>query len=957
MKGLLRAACVAAVLAWGSIAIAQSAELLGRKVRVSIASQSVSEALQALAKAADFQLIVPMQAVDGMKSPGAVGEFTVREALDAVLAGLPLSYTLVNEGTLSIEGRKEPMRVDLDALNAAAVEVTGSRLTQNPRADGTVATPGPVAILNRAELDSFGISSVSDALRYLPQQPYGPRPPFASPSSAGLVELRGLGIGATLPLINGRRTVSTASLIAYGAFDLNAIPLAAVERIEVLSDSSSAVYGTDAIGGVINVILKRDISRPTLDLHYGGADGGAVERRATASVGFDEGALHAMVIADYMDNGGLLGEKRRWHNQDYRRYGGRDERAATANPGNVSSLNGENLPGLSSSFAAVPIGSSGLLTPADFVNTADTVNRESLYRYWSAVPASRRRGLIAAADFDVSSTINAFAEMQYSDGAITTQYEPATRHLIVPATNPFNPFGIPVAVDYLFSGVGPTRFELESKMKRFVAGIRGERSLWNWDLSVLRITDSAETQTMNNVDDARVRQALAEVDPSRALNVFEDGPGGSPELLTSLVSNRPGNAYSSSGTQVAAVARGALAALPAGNVEVVVGAESLWSREHLSERLTSLDADRSVSAIFAEARAPLVDASMDIPGISELALTVAARADHYSDFGIAFNPQFGFLWRPVDDVMVRASYGTSFRAPSLYELYAPRTDIPDLAIPDPLRNGEISATTFTVGGNPELQPIEATSLTAGFVLTPNAIPALQVSATYWRIHMSNQVRVLPFNIVLSNPERFADRIDRSERTPEDIAAGLPGKLIGVDISRINFGDIESDGLDVGVKYSVETKFGDFTQSASATWVHGYETVDFPGTAATERLGIATPLGTIARWRGVATLSWKKGGLTLSTTARYTAGAVDVDFLTGERRRRIGAQIPIDVQAAGELDRLHASAWLDGVVVTAGITNIANEDPPFAEIGGAIGFDTLQGDLRGRFGYLRLSKSF
>ena len=168
----------------------------------------------------------------------------------------------------------------------------------------------------------------------------------------------------------------TAANAAFNAFDLNMIPIAAVERVEVLSDAASAVYGADAVGGVVNLILKRELERVEADVRYGAASGGAEERRASLSGGFGTERVNASLVLDYFDREFLLGaERERWRDQDYGRFGGTDSRSANANPGNITSRTGANLPGLSSTWAAVPVGSTGIgLTPADFEATAGQRN-------------------------------------------------------------------------------------------------------------------------------------------------------------------------------------------------------------------------------------------------------------------------------------------------------------------------------------------------------------------------------------------------------------------------------------------------------------------------------------------------------------------------------------------------------------------------------------------------------
>jgi iron complex outermembrane receptor protein len=155
-----------------------------------------------------------------------------------------------------------------------------------------------------------------------------------------------LGKGATLVLIDGRRTITSAFLGAQGGFDLNSIPLAAVDRIEVLSDSASAIYGADAVGGVVNVILKKNIESPSASFYYGGADGGADETRASLAAGLSGDRFRVSATLDYLYRDFLMGSQRdRSANADFRRFGATDFRVATADPGNILSATAANLPG------------------------------------------------------------------------------------------------------------------------------------------------------------------------------------------------------------------------------------------------------------------------------------------------------------------------------------------------------------------------------------------------------------------------------------------------------------------------------------------------------------------------------------------------------------------------------------------------------------------------------------
>jgi iron complex outermembrane receptor protein len=939
-----------------------------------IKSQPLADALTAWAQLTGYQIVVPQsKAAERITAP-IKGNMTAQESLDRLLAGTGLIFERINDRTVAIhEDFSGPLPIEPDPkaqpilASLEKVEVTGTRLpmtAEDIKANGWPLTPGPVTVFSRKKLDQLGVSQTADFLDYLSQAPFRAR---EAQMSGQFAQARGLGFDNTLVLINGRRTLPSALSVQFNAFDLNTVPPAAVEQIEVLPDSASAVYGSDAIGGVVNIILKKNVTDTTLDLDYGTAADGGVERRAALISGYSNERFRTSLVFEYFHRDSLLGaERERWNNQDFRRFGGRDYRFVQTNPGNIRSLTTANLPGLPSPFAAVPAGSTGIgLTRENFLATAGQQNKESLYRYLSILPESQRTGATASVELDLTSGMTAFGEALYVDKTMDFQLTPERLlGAVVPATNPFNPFGVAVAVDYLFDEVGPLQRKERSKVSRALGGLRGTWSTWDWELSFLKSDDDGSTRKRNEVDMSRVAKALSATDPDQALNVFRDGPGGSAALLTSLIADARVGKYSSTGTHTSVVLRGPLFDLPAGRVQMVVGGERRTETVAYDQPNSSgapgsvvVNGDRKVTAAFGEMRIPLVNHAMQVPAVKELSFTLAARQDRYSDFGDTFNPQYGLLWRPFADVMLRASHGTSFRAPSQFELFLPKSII-SFALPDPLRNGKPANITLTAGGNPNLDPAEARSTTAGIVITPSAVPGLQFSASYWRIDMENMVNIPPLFQLAASPSDDSGRVVRAERTAEDIAAGFPGVLTHLDISRINMGDLKTSGVDIAADYTIDTRYGRIAPSVFATWVDQYETVVFPGDRPTERTGVADRSGTIPRWRFVGSLEWSLRGLNLSTTVRHTPHYRDTNSLSQILERRVHAQTLMDAQASIELESVFGerSIW-SGAKVTAGISNIFDKEPSFSEVLGDLGYDPTQGDLRQRFGYIKVSKRF
>jgi iron complex outermembrane receptor protein len=371
-----------------------------------------------------------------------------------------------------------------------------------------------------------------------------------------------------------------------------------------------------------------------------------------------------------------------------------------------------------------------------------------------------------------------------------------------------------------------------------------------------------------------------------------------------------------------------------------------------------VNGDRNVTAFFGELRVPLVDAAMQVPAINDLSFTLAARHDSYSDFGHTFNPQYGLLWKPSANVTLRASYGTSFRAPSQFDLYLPTTVI-SYAIPDPLRKGQQTPVTIAAGGNPNIKPTVARSATAGIVVRPSSVPNFELSTSYWRIEMEKLVTIPPLFLLAATEPDDSGRVVRAERTAEDVAAGFPGVLTHLDVSRVNAGSLNTSGVDFSATYSFDTPYGRFAPSLFATWVSKYETVIFPGEQPVERVSVAnSDIGTIPRWRIVASLEWSLRDLNLSVTARHTPHYWDANTLGQVIDRHVGSQTLVDAQASFELGSIFGehSTW-SGVKLTAGVSNLFDKEPEFAEVGREQGYDPSQGDLRQRFGYIRLSKRF
>lgn len=905
---------------------------------LNISTGLLIEAIKQFSEQTDVQYTVDSQAteVDRLQVEGFRARLSARAALARILAGSSLSTDWQGDHTVRIfPGIVLPPE---GAGGQRAMEVTGTRL-------GSGEGPAPIRVYNREQIDRLGVSSLPGVATYLTQQPFS-FGGWVQRSAAQHFQLRGLGVDTTLVLINGRRAQPSASSVSLNAFDLNTIPLTAVERIEVMSDSASAIYGSDAIGGVVNIFLKREIDTPDIFLHYGGADGGAYERRAAATVGTSGQRFKSALTLDYFDRSMLVGAERDlWRNQDFRRFGGKDYRTTAAPRANVYSLTGTPLPGLPMSQASVPVGSPGVgLRPEDFLATAGEVSLYSAQQTASVEPYRKQLSAVGSAEFSIDDRSVVFGEMLMSTSDIVDQGAlAAVTRQIVPAENPFNPFGQAVRVDFSLAGTKPSSVLTEGQLTRFVLGARGGLSRWDWELALTSSNEGAHVERANELDLSRVQAALWSTDPQTALNPFADGPAGSDALLSSLVRDQDFD-YLSQAWLLSGFLGGPLFRMPGGTSELVVGGEV--RREGVKAVDTSpLERDRDIVSEFAE---------LNLPLLKQLSLKLALRADSYEHAKGSVNPQYGFVWRPNQDWLVRAAYGTSFRPPSLAELSFPRGELL-FSLADPRRGGSLSPVRVIYGGNPDLKNVSAHSFTTGVAYRVSDSPGLHWGAHYWRVVMDNRI-VLPSILNLEKLEEVLGRVMRAAPTEADRSASWPGALQSVDVSLLNYGRLETSGIDVDLSYRIVERVGHLQAALSATWVDKYASQDIATIQSSDRVGIANILGTIPEWRLIGSLTWEGSGWGVSTTATFTPSYQDSD-LTGPLNRRLPSRTVVDMQAWLELGRLFGPACFDGLKVTAGTLNLLDEEVDFANAGVRYGFDVSQAALMQRFAYLRIIKSF
>jgi iron complex outermembrane receptor protein len=801
--------------------------------------------------------------------------------------------------------------------------VTGTRL--QPRAAEQSARD--VRVYDRKRIQRSGTTTVAEFLATVPEVSINSN---ESTFGATTARLRGAREGSTLILINGRRTQAvTADAALIGFFDLNTIPLSMIERIDVLPTGSSAVYGGEALAGVVNIVLRSDFEGAEASIGYKTADG-TDEQNYYGGLGWSGDSASVSLMASYSDRSPLSGSEREKTNSgDLRRFGGPNLNTVFLGaPATVSSISG-NLPGLNSNVAAVPRGSSGIgLQPSDFAATAGTQNLGTFNHYQDLLLHSVRKGAFVSAKYRFENDIELFAEVlasQFDSSGFTTP--PIFQQTTVPASNAFNPFGVAVRVSGVVGGT-PERatFGFRDELFRPLIGARGTFGAWGWELTASSSRDRGGQDIYSQANAALVTAALASSDPATALNPFVDGPVASPQLMDQLYSVDAATDWEGDATILNGFARGPLLQLPAGALDAVIGAE--YEESGLKR---GMDSNRYASAVFTELRLPLMARG---DGGELLALSGAARLDDYSDFGSETTWQGGIEFRPMDSLLLRATYGTAFKPPTLFALGQPRSSSP-LPVTDPLRNREPAVIESISGGNPDLDPTTSESSTLGIAWSPRSVQDLNLSLTAWTLRIDNAINLPNAQFIIDNESSYPGRVVRAPA-----AAGQVGTLVSADRSYINFGSIREEGLDSAIDWSLQTSAGLFSPGLAATYMTKFEGASAPGGADVNRLSHAIADGIFApRLKGTASLGWSPGdALKLSLAGRYVGRYHDYT-----PTHMLGDNWYLDVTVeVGVLSNLR-------MFLTC--TNCADKLPPYSTH--FRGYDIYNYDLIGRTIFLRL----
>ncbi|OWQ93768.1 TonB-dependent receptor [Roseateles aquatilis] len=880
------------------------------------------------------------------------------------------------------------------------VQITGSAIKR-------IADEGalPVQVLTRADITKAGVTTAAELMATVSALSNSLTDGvsigtggFRDQMGFNSANLRGLGTSSTLVLLNGRRMANFASPGDDNGVDLNNIPAAAIERVEVLLDGASALYGTDAIGGVINFITRKDYQGVQLDV-YGGVsgEGGAGKRTASIAAGhgdLERDGFNVMGVLDFQKTGALRTSQRDFIS-DLRIPERLPHLLSSAGfPGNIR-LGGDQLDYLQSQgfqLNGKPITSRNinlsipncqpphtLYLPAGIGGvdgcTYDYMRDLELY------PKTDKGSFLGRGVFRINDAHQAFIEASYTrskswyvgtsnriDADLDVSLIPALAATGLGAALPDDRL---ITVRTRMLEAGPRASELVSTGSRVVVGMTGTIGAWDYDWGYNHST--------NRVSDRDVRGYLPYDETLQAyadgiLNPF--GPSSAAGLAFLRDKNIDQEVRRARGTMdsLDVKATRSLMKLGGGDLAIALGAElrreksdSAASDLLISDNIlgdpTPGDAQftnnsRKVWAAYGELLAPLT---------KEWELQFAVRHDHYQQVGSTTNPKIGLRYAPMNNLTFRASAGTGFRAPSMNDLYRSVKVSETATLPDPVCMREndndlgFCANNWETRtyANPNLKPEKSRQFSIGVLADPS--PEWSMGLDYWYIEKRNLISTLGDDVILANLDKYEPLVHRYNENE-----GLPGcaydpsdsEICFIELRKENRGKQKASGLDMTLQYrSAGTDWGRFGVKLVGTLTLSSKKQPGDGDPYISNLGRFVTDGVVQRWRHRLNVDWSKGPWSVNLANTFYSGYDDQNSAIDTNTGSIVGKNKVKAYSLWDL----SGGWeaTQALTVRAGVKNLFDTAPPFSNQAYFFisGYDPSYTDPRGRFFYLSASYRF
>ena len=860
--------------------------------------------------------------------------------------------------TIGFTGAVNAQETEEAADAVEKIEVTGSRIRRTD-----IEGANPVTVMSRVDIEKFGVTSIGDVLQAIPSAGSAIN---TNNNNGGngttTINIRGIGSNRTLVLVNGKRWAPGLG----GSVDLNNIPAAIIERIEVLKDGASAVYGSDAIAGVVNIITRQDFEGVQASGYVGQWDEGDGNKEQW-DIGFgtanDKGNVYFNI--SYVEEEPTLAGDR--------------EISAVPTFGTPEGFGGSSAPPQGRFFTFDQDGnaysqqgdSNGGLEP--WVEPTSRFNFAP-FNYLST--PQERTNIYTQARYELTDNLSVNVTGFYGNRKSEQALAPTPLFIgtafgdtgfTLSANNPFSPYDFDVTTDqdvldadpnaremFLFGRrmmeAGFRSFKQNVDQFQFNGGFEGvfefadREFFWDVNYTYADITQNTSTEGLLNMD--RVARAIG--DPANCtgdcvpLNLF----GGAPEVIgegtitqemLDYITFTAQDELNSSLESYSANISGEVMELPAGYLAFAAGYEKRWQSGYdqpdaiIAAGITSGNARLPTSGAFSVEEAYLelaVPLLSDMPGVEQLDLELATRYSDYSNFGDTTNSKVGLKWRINDDLLVRGTWSEAFRAPSLTELFSGNSDaFPPLT--DPCNGGAAanpnlpgcagipasyqqpnSQIRITTGGNANLEAEEAESFTYGFVYSPEQLDGLSITFDVFDIEVDNAVSSVGAQTILNACA------ETGETLCSLITRGSGGNVVDLFNGQINLGGQTTSGFDYNVAYNFETEYGDFRVNWDGTYIDERSLIvvdPVSGTSETfNDAGQAGDRDVVPRLRTNLSLTWNYDDWTANWLMRYIGNTTELCQIDGGELDQQLCSDPVDPTAeeGNSFNELEAMAYHD-----------------------------------------------
>lgn len=858
-----------------------------------------------------------------------------------------------------------------DETVLAEVVVTGSRVRGAAPVGSTVIT------LDRDALEGAGQATVDRIIKDLPLNFDLGVSENSRAQSGGAgnivygntVNLRGIGPYATLVLIDGHRVTNNTR-----STDPSIIPTLGLERVEVVADGASAIYGSDAVAGVVNLIPRRRLDGTEAFARVGAAaQGGFSEWVTGAAWGkvWDRGQF--MLAYEHVDRQNLSGDDRDFFVANQTPFGGRDYRTTRCNPGTIV---------IGATTYAIP--AAGVTQANAAALTAGTANRCNELVGQDLFPRQKYDSASTTFRYEITPAISLFGDGYYSYRRFTRGAAFGTARLTVPDTNAFfvRPAGFAGTsyfVDYNFSRDLPANDSFgQARNWQFTPGVAFELP-GQWQLEALigygRTED--DSNTWFGVNNAALTAALGSSNPATAFDPY--GLNRTADAVRAGIANQIFLAPTNSDFKGYEVRlNGDIMTLPGGDLALAAGLErqditvDLGSaRGGPTTPLSWRSFDRKVDSAYAELQVPLFGTGNARPGFEALTLVAALRYDDYSDVGDTTNEKFGVTWKPVAGVALRGSYGTSFRAPLISQIYGNSNNLFVQNYQNPAGGAAITGVALS-GQNLDLGPETATTWSTG--IDWDATDSLRLGLTYFDVKYRNQVESYLSNLAILAREadfagtgiilRGAAAGARVQELIDDgivVVGTLPGGsaanvTVFVDGRSQNLGVSRMKGFDVDSRYALRgTAVGDFQFSLTGTWMKDFDVAITAAAPLVDRLNtIFNPLKLKLR----TAAAWSNGPYQATVSVTRVHGYQNNAVTPVEG---VGPYTPVDVTFGLDLGGMGFEGFGEDLSLGLELRNVLDEDPPYVNlapgVNGSGGYDATATNPVGRLLALSLRKKW